>query len=82
MKHEASRIRDQRSDVKVSPEAFQRLKEVKAVLEKARPGERFGMSDVILMMYRWSGSSLTEIEKNGARTKELTTVEGSPSWIH
>jgi hypothetical protein len=76
-----SRIKDKRMDVKVSPEAYDRLVEVRTMLEEVRPAESWSMSDAVLLMYKWSGPAINEIRANGQRTKGLTTKKSSLLWI-
>ena len=76
-----SRIKDKRMDVKVSPAAYDRLVEVRTMLEEVQPAENWSMSDAVLLMYKWSGPAITEIRANGEKMKELTMKKPSQLWI-
>ena len=78
---EPSRIRDQRVDIKVSPEVYNELSLVKAQLEKSS-NLIYSMSDVISKMYDWSLPKLSELHEGHAKTVELTTKKTGPVVFH
>ncbi len=67
-----SRIRDQRYDIKVSPEVYKDLAAVKDLLEEART-KPFSMSEVIMLLCQWSEPKITNLREVQAKLDELTT---------
>jgi len=78
---EPSRPKDQRVDVKVSPEVYEELSAVKALLEQTS-NRIYSTSDVISMMYDWSLPKLSELHEAHAKTVELTTKKSGQQNIH
>jgi len=74
---EPSRIKDQRVDVKVSPDVYKELSVVKDQLEKTS-NRVYSTSDVISIMYDWSLPKLGELREAHAKTVELTTKKSGP----
>lgn len=69
---EPSRIRDQRVDIKVGPEVYKSLKNIKALLEAVRV-RPFSMSEVIMLLCQWSEPSIFDLSETHAKLTELTT---------
>lgn len=74
---ESSRLRDQRVDIKISPQVNKELNQVKAILEEAR-GEKLSASEVISIMCDWAEPNVKDLRDLRAKTAELTTKKYRP----
>jgi len=70
-----SRIKDQRVDIKLSPESYTRLTGVKDLLEQIEK-KKFSMQDVILLLCDWSVPKMNEMRKLRAKLDKLVAKKG------
>jgi hypothetical protein len=74
---EPSRIRNQRVDIKVGPEVYRELTEVKALLEQVEK-KKVSMQEVIGLLYDWSQPRIAEMRELHAKLDSLTTKKEPP----
>jgi predicted CopG family antitoxin len=72
-----SRIRNQRVDIKISPDVYQELVAVKALLEQVK-SKSYSMSEVVGLLCQWSEPQIAELGDLRAKLDALATKKEPP----